>query len=305
MKRLLAFVVAMGIAGSALAQMPTLSVGQGGMSAGLPTGPVDIVASPLACWSLRSCSTPVPTNLVNICNSGDANCANISSLANGDFNVAAAQGSPTNCGGAGGTCTIKTWYDQSGNGNNITQATIANRPTLSFGCTGSGRPCAVYSGAQTLELASTSSTLTQPFSTSVVSKRTSAFTTQQDIFSFSSGGLQFVYTATASTVGIYAGASVNTAAAGDNLLHSFNVLWSAVASTANLNVDGTNNISTLGGNSNLLGNVCIATGTTGSCAFGALIGQLTEVIVWPGDHSASFVSLCHNQFVYWGTSVSC
>lgn len=45
----------------------------------------------------------------------------------------------------GSTYTIVTWYDQSGNGVNVTQATNANRPTVLLNCQ-NGHPCAVFNG---------------------------------------------------------------------------------------------------------------------------------------------------------------
>ena len=87
------------------------------------------------------------TKAANICNSGDANCADINTLANGKFDVATAQGAPLNCGGSGGTCTVKTLYDKSGNGRDVSQATAASRPTLTFSCIGS-LPCMTVASGQ-------------------------------------------------------------------------------------------------------------------------------------------------------------
>jgi hypothetical protein len=73
-------------------------------------GPGDVVASPLVWYGLRAVSASYATagsKLANICNASDANCADVSSTSSGNFNVATATGSPSNCGGAGGTCTVK------------------------------------------------------------------------------------------------------------------------------------------------------------------------------------------------------
>jgi hypothetical protein len=43
------------------------------------------------------------------------------------------------------TCSVKIWYDQSGNGNNLTQATLGNQPTVTLSCQNS-QPCAVFNG---------------------------------------------------------------------------------------------------------------------------------------------------------------
>ena len=54
----------------------------------------------------------------------------------------------------GSTYTVVTWYDQSGNGNNITQATNSNRPTVTLNCTNS-LPCAIFTAANSDQLSGT------------------------------------------------------------------------------------------------------------------------------------------------------
>jgi hypothetical protein len=112
------------------------------------TGPGDVTGSWQLWGGLRAFSAATcGTKVANVCNSGDANCADVNALAsNGNFDVTTAQGSPLNCGGSGGTCTIKTLYDKSGNSRDIANATAAARPTLAFGCAGLGasKPCMVF-----------------------------------------------------------------------------------------------------------------------------------------------------------------
>jgi hypothetical protein len=122
----------------------------GGPGGGAPaySGPGDVTTG----WSfwvgLRALSgATAGTKSANICNSGDANCADVNTLANGNFDVATATGAPLRCGGTGGTCTIKTLYDKVST-NNLTQTTIANRPTLHLNCLNTSLPCADFaSGA--------------------------------------------------------------------------------------------------------------------------------------------------------------
>ena len=44
------------------------------------------------------------------------------------------------------TCYVTEWYDQTGNGNNVTQSTNGNQPALLFNCIGS-LPCVGYSSS--------------------------------------------------------------------------------------------------------------------------------------------------------------
>ena len=49
-----------------------------------------------------------------------------------------------------GSGFVTTWYDQSGNANNVMQATAANQPQLVLGATPNGRPSLSFSGSQFL-----------------------------------------------------------------------------------------------------------------------------------------------------------
>jgi hypothetical protein len=138
-------------------------------------GPGDVVSGWAFWGGLRAFSgATAGTKAANICNSGDANCADVNTLANGNFDVATATGAPLNCGGTGGTCTVKTLYDKSGNARDITQATAANRPTLTFSCLGS-LPC--MTGSTTAILTNgVNLSQAQPWSAMAVIKNTSATT---------------------------------------------------------------------------------------------------------------------------------
>jgi hypothetical protein len=67
---------------------------------------------------------------------------------------------------AGTTCTVQTWYDQSGNGNNATQATAANQPTIYTGgavTTISGIPAVLWPNyTNAYALRSTAFNISQP-----------------------------------------------------------------------------------------------------------------------------------------------
>src|SRR6266436_5012205 len=98
-------------------------------------GPGNVISGAVTFWGLRAYSASYASGLgkiANICTPLDAVCADVSSDVNGNFNLAAV-GSLT-CNNSVSICTVKTFYDQVGTACSgpcdMTQATIANRPTL-------------------------------------------------------------------------------------------------------------------------------------------------------------------------------
>lgn len=77
-----------------------------------------------AAYSLRKLDKDYTGSAIRIRTAGGSE-TDIGFDSNGDLNTAAIT---TFC--AGTTCTVRTWYDQSGNGNNATQATAANQPVI-------------------------------------------------------------------------------------------------------------------------------------------------------------------------------
>jgi hypothetical protein len=133
MKRSLALALAYLLAASqAHAQLLTLGVGPANPTAAAGyTGPGDIVGSAYAFVGLRAYSATYATGLglaVKLCTSGDAICTDIHVTAAGGLN---ATDIATSTCTAIVVCTVKTFYDQSGNSRDFTQATEANRPTYS------------------------------------------------------------------------------------------------------------------------------------------------------------------------------
>lgn len=92
-------------------------------------------------YSLRRVLTSYSTNkLINIVRASDSTTTDIGFTATGAFDTATAL---TFC--AATTCKVVTWYDQSGNARDITQATDGNRPSLIFNCLGT-MPCVQFTG---------------------------------------------------------------------------------------------------------------------------------------------------------------
>jgi hypothetical protein len=260
-------------------------------------GPADIVASPVAFWGLRAMSAATAGNNVAIvCDAADAHCNNINTLAGGDFNLAAATGGTTTC--TDNSCTIKTLYDQTGAGNDVTNALIADRPTLHFPCI-SGKAC-MASASTTIQLGRSTFTSTAAvFTVIAVAERTNSNIDFATFFGSGAGnGVQFLFTNVASQVSIYNGSGLATASATDNNAHSLIGMWNAGSSS--ITVDGsTTSVSLVGSN---------ALGTATNVFFPpttAYNGEVMEVGVWASNLTTSLTALSHNQCAYWGTPTAC
>lgn len=238
-------------------------------------------------WGLRAYSNATRTNrLVNVCNASDANCADVGSLSTGNFDVATAQGSPLNCGGAGGTCTIKTFYDQVST-HNKTQATIANRATLVFNCLNTSLSCAQVAAAQSYT--ATGISQATPYTVNISADRTTSFASSMTLFAINgSGAMGFFLTGTAGVAlfANFAGSVVGNMT--NNVFQSWNGAFN-------------------GGSSSMWVNNTQVTGTTGSTTLsGTLIwysqlnGRFVEDGIWSGDQSSNVATLNSNIRGYWG-----
>ncbi len=130
-------------------------------------GPGDVVSGASFWYGLRGYNrATLGAALVNVCLPADSACADFSSnAATGVLVVTSISG--TSC--ANVTCTIKTWYDQGSAHKNLTQATIASRPTLGIGATACVRVavCAVFPHVPG-NVSSGAPSIAQPFSMSLV-----------------------------------------------------------------------------------------------------------------------------------------
>jgi hypothetical protein len=190
------------------------------------------------------------------------------------------------------TCSVTTWYDQSGNARDLTQATQANQPALVFDCNGA-LPCLQNTlTAQQLATAALITPATGTVSISAVANRAAGtgFCTifRQD--GLSGNRLQTQNTTTQWIVSASAGTIVVTAP--NAAWHAAQVVINGVSSV--VNVDGTETTGTV-------------TGATAAAA-SALLGSNSttcnqrEVIDWdaypltPGERA----TLTANQRAFWG-----
>jgi hypothetical protein len=228
---------------------------------------------------------------MNVCNVGDAVCADVMSDA-----ITGAVAIPSIGGSACSsvTCTIKIFYDRSGNARDAIQATIASRATLvNSGCPPSTTWCASFSGSTLYFL--TSIDAPQPYSNNVVVKCTTRSAAEERIIGA---------TNTSSLVDcvdpgwmIFAGANF-TLTGTTNTWNSISGVYNHSASIINLN-----GVDTTG----FAGDVSSGNGGT-QFSFGAafngtigLVGLLTEV----GQNSNGFAQtdrtgLNNNQRAFYG-----
>lgn len=210
------------------------------------TGPGDVVAAQAAwsaSWAYSSATRG--NNLIQACNSGDANCVNIPSDATtGILAVSTTNVGANPCNDSTNICTIKTFYDLTGNGHTMTQTTAADRATLLVSCTGlgAGVPCATGTTARYQDGSNT--TQAQPFTAIWVGNRNATASDDMVIgasdFSFKGG------------YGFFGGANRVACAAGNDETQSVtDGTWANVAcvyngSSSNIQINATNNTHNLG-----------------------------------------------------------
>src|SRR5216684_3558491 len=180
------------------------------------TGPGDVVSGATAWYGLRAYSTADRGNkLVNVCDPANVTCADwLSDALTGKLVATTNPLNGTDC-TVSTTCTLNTFYDRSGANScagavpcDATQATAANRPTLTWSCINS-LPCAVFNGTSDV-LQSPVFTAASTSTISAVVNRAGNFTATGPMFTYGStsgnvADLQF--RAVASAVQMFMGTS--------------------------------------------------------------------------------------------------
>jgi hypothetical protein len=195
---------------------------------------------------------------------------------------------------AGGASRIGKLYDQTGNGNHLTQPTNANRPTLTLSGLGS-LPVMTFNGTNS-HIRNTTTFENAPGATiSAVANGVSNGAQQ----SLCLAGQQIGYNNSgANTVFLYAG-GVLTAPATDGAWHAIQGVFGTTTSNSILNVD---NVSTTGNaGTDITGVASVNLGATdiGSQAF---LGKIAEAGYWATTafSGANCTAVNANQHAYWG-----
>lgn len=264
------------------------------------TGPGDIVSGASFWFGLRAYNAAYATGSnksANIRRASDNTTQDINILSSGNFDTSTAS---TFCNAT--SCFITKLYDQTGNARNVSQATAADQPQLSFSCIGS-LPCAVFPGSG-VALGGVNCPVVTGVSDSAVSIRTSAFTSQGNIIScHAANNVLLAWWTTSGTITNFGGGTQIIATASNSVWHTIQAVYTSTTNAGVVNVDGTETTGTPGGGPSGSG-LSIGNDALGGSVY--LNGDLTEVGRWPllftsGNRS----SLCHNQHVYWGTPTSC
>jgi hypothetical protein len=204
---------------------PSTSAG-GGFS-----GPVDAVGSAKEVWAFRCASAALATGttkVANIIRASDSTATDIVCLTSGAFDTATAS---TFC--ASTTCKVAILYGQLGFAN-MTQATSANQPALTFNALGT-KTCMTFAGSQFLS-SGTTSTQAQPWTVSVVAERTGAFTSFDTIFESATNDAGAIFSNAANTAAVFGGTVLN-ATASDSAFHAMQFVANGASSS--VYVDGT------------------------------------------------------------------
>lgn len=310
MKRALLFLLAVSAFGQIQAQLMSWNTPAAGVAY---TGPGDIVSGAKAWWGLRAYNATYATALGA---SFDWFCSNAGSHS-GTVHVTSAGGlNATEIASIASTCAaaqvqLNKLYDQSGSlacGGAACDVSDINAGDNSYivSCLGS-LPCTSGLNTGSGFRQATSVAISQPFTVSGVYARTAAFTSYQVAFDSANdnafvGNLNSANKARAAGNGAEIDPTMS-----DSVVHAVQALFNGTGTSSVVNVDGTETTGSTG-TSSLSGGFCVGRQGNASTACGgnALQGQLFEIGIWPSAFSSgNRTSVCHNQFIYWGTATSC
>lgn len=245
MRRLLLLFVAALLA-TTPAHAGMLLLGVGAYAAPPPppsyTGPGDVISGAVVWYGMRAYSAAKRgTKAVNVCLPLDVTCGDLNTDAStGALTITTIGG--TACNNSTTICTVKIFYNQGSGGgtNDLSQATIGNRPTFQINCIGT-LPCAKFVSASSQSMTGTISTQAQPLSFSVVALNNLSNTIGQRIFSPYAGGAQpLLYWQALTQVTLYVNGGFGTVNGGAGGNYAINAGLNNGATSGFLQVNGTN-----------------------------------------------------------------
>lgn len=189
---------------------------------------------------------------------------------------------------AGGACVIAQVYDQTGNGNNATQATLANMPGITFADI-NGLPTINCARNGSNYVATGNITISQPQVFSIVYIRTAGDTTAMGAFGSAVGAPIVGPAAVANTAGLNAGTAVTASGATDASWNGEQALASGASSAININ--GTDNTGLSAGTGS-------GTGTAFRVCRGntvQMVGRIAEVGMFGTGGSVSRSAIYTNE----------
>jgi hypothetical protein len=266
------------------------------------SGPGDVVSGATAWYGLRAYNAAQATAgalAVNLRNTTTNETCDFPVVAAGGLGVAKNCTLTSNGSSLSTFCTLgcasPEAYDQSGNGNNVVQATAAQQPTLTLSCFGS-LPCLTGASASSTNLVGTGFTSFTVGTLAAVGERTGNFTTRAYLMGVSNNGYGFAAVANEMTWG---NAAQTLSPVADSASHATAMVFGATSMLCADNTCSSGAIAVLTAQTA----VGILAGSNGSIG---LTGRETEAGTWPSSFTAGQItSMCHNQYLYWGTSVAC
>jgi hypothetical protein len=254
------------------------------------TGPGDIVSGALGWWGLRAYDAALATagaNAVLLCTASDALCTTIHVTSTGG--LSASNITTSTCGSIT-TCTAKTLYDQSGNGLDETQTTIANRATFNPTGIGGTLPCLV-SNANTIYTVSGFPNTVPPLS--IVSGASSDLAGFEGVMSAASQEIQF---RGSDVVEFSLGSLLDSTAVTANTMYRI-IAYSDVSGNGTILVDGS---STTGSVGTFNSGTSITIMSNANYSSVSLVGNFVELGYWPTQlSSGNASSMDANLHSYW------
>ncbi len=269
-----------------------------GASGGNPAayvGAGDVVGSAAGYWSIYRCyNTAYSGNVADVYAPADASHTLITCSSGGVVNETL-QPLATTC---ASSCTAKTVYDQSGANNcsgsvpcDITNATAANRPTVTLNCEGT-KPCMHSAGSAILQTAATL-TVAQPYTVMTAARRTSG-TSYGAILSNNTGSQGLFFGNTANHADLFV-SSDHLFAQTDNTMQC--IMGIANGASSSGVTDGSITAISAGSNSLVVAGRINTFDDSGD----PLTGDELEIGLWAIAFSAGNVaSMNSNVHSYWG-----
>jgi len=277
------------------------------LSASNYQGPGDIVPGATGWWGLRAYNNAFAaagSNAVLLLNQTTGSTQAIAVTATGDLNVAAAQSFCANA-----VCSIETWYDQTGNGHNMTQANQYSQALLLFNCTNGAKVCAYFSYAVQNSAAggdgyTSNATAVAPFTQNAVIEKTDSSIGGTVLSSYQNSswaGIGGINNETLNANDSATGQATDTQPLHSYVFQSVTGVWNPTATSASSAVYLNGLSSTFSSGTNAAMTTSLNMGdnvATGNTNF--MVGYIDESGLWPVSLTAAqAASLQANQRGYW------
>jgi len=266
---------------------------------------LDAYTGATVAYSYRKLRTAYAGSAVRIRRSSDSAEQNVGFSGN-DFDTATAASFI-----GGGTGFVVTWFDQSGNGYDVTQATTGQQPTYS--ATGIGTmPASLFTSGSSTRLRTVVDSVafnSIPASLFIRSYVTAGSNSDARIFSFAASGFNDFSSLPSFNLQRGPGSGNNYLGQRNSLSIGGIAETDGTAYRVSLIFDGTNGTIRLNNASPsttaftaALGGT-VATINVGCSASGGsfITGGISEIVFWPSDQTANRTSINADQLAYWGT----